>query len=285
MSLEKVTHSPILSSLFICNLLSWRWLQGESSCPFCGSLDNSHIVVTGWDDGTTERGSSGCSLFDSNQRVIGILSGGSASCPDNTGFDLFGKLELAYQRGLGDYLGAPDKVMEGRWNVDPENALMTNPQTLVMVENNGDCASLDIWLREEPASQSERVWVTLALSEENRKWIASIHPTEIVFDASDWHGERRVRVTPRDNSAFDGDVKTYVKISVNHEGGHYTKSYEVDYPVVVQDDERISGDGLFDPVNIPSLPYTFMVSPGHPHLPPEAPLAPRIAAPSSSIEY
>ncbi len=55
--------------------------KGEGSCPFCGQLKGSHIVVTGWDDGTTERGSSGCSLFSSNRAVVGVLSGGSFEAP------------------------------------------------------------------------------------------------------------------------------------------------------------------------------------------------------------
>ena len=62
------------------------------------------LCVLRWDDGTTERGSSGCSLFNAEQKVVGVLSGGDASCPDNTGFDLFGKLEVAYEHGLGDLL-------------------------------------------------------------------------------------------------------------------------------------------------------------------------------------
>lgn len=40
-----------------------------------------------WDIGTTEGGSSGCPLFNSSKRVIGVLSGGQAMCGDSIGYD------------------------------------------------------------------------------------------------------------------------------------------------------------------------------------------------------
>jgi len=39
-----------------------------------------HWEVEFWDDGTTEPGSSGSPLFDQNQRIVGQLHGGAASC-------------------------------------------------------------------------------------------------------------------------------------------------------------------------------------------------------------
>lgn len=42
----------------------------------------SHWLVSHWENGTTERGSSGCPFFDSRGRVIGSLSGGMADCED-----------------------------------------------------------------------------------------------------------------------------------------------------------------------------------------------------------
>lgn len=40
-----------------------------------------------WDEGSTQGGSSGSPLFNADQRVIGILSGGVASCGDSVGYD------------------------------------------------------------------------------------------------------------------------------------------------------------------------------------------------------
>ena len=42
--------------------------------------DNAFWNILQWDIGTTEAGSSGAPLFDQDHRVIGILSGGDASC-------------------------------------------------------------------------------------------------------------------------------------------------------------------------------------------------------------
>ena len=55
----------------------------------------SHWEVL-WDDGGTEGGSSGSPLFDSNQRIIGQLSGGSGSCGTNSSYDSYGKLARAW---------------------------------------------------------------------------------------------------------------------------------------------------------------------------------------------
>ena len=41
---------------------------------------NTHWLVSHWDTGTTEAGSSGAGLFDSNGRIRGSLTGGQASC-------------------------------------------------------------------------------------------------------------------------------------------------------------------------------------------------------------
>lgn len=43
--------------------------------------------IKGWDIGSTEGGSSGCPLFNAEQQVIGLLSGGIARCGDSIGYD------------------------------------------------------------------------------------------------------------------------------------------------------------------------------------------------------
>lgn len=51
-----------------------------------------------WTEACTEIGSSGCSLFDSNQRIIGQLWGGASFCgaPQEKMFDYFGRLDLSW---------------------------------------------------------------------------------------------------------------------------------------------------------------------------------------------
>jgi len=54
-------------------------------------LDDYHYFsfwwIKGWDEGSTEGGSSGCPLFNADQKVIGTLSGGIAKCGDSIGYD------------------------------------------------------------------------------------------------------------------------------------------------------------------------------------------------------
>lgn len=61
-----------------------------------GENGNSHWRIPFWSKGTTEGGSSGCGLFNSDGQLIGQLDGGTASCMYNDGYDVFGKLALSW---------------------------------------------------------------------------------------------------------------------------------------------------------------------------------------------
>lgn len=50
-----------------------------------------------WARGTTEPGSSGGGLWNQNHRIVGVLSGGDASCTNTGGNDYFARLTAAYQ--------------------------------------------------------------------------------------------------------------------------------------------------------------------------------------------
>ena len=50
-----------------------------------------------WAEGTTEPGSSGSGLWNQDRRVVGLLSGGAASCDNQGGEDHFGRLDRAWQ--------------------------------------------------------------------------------------------------------------------------------------------------------------------------------------------
>lgn len=78
-----------------------------------GSVPNSHWRVNDWDDGTTERGSSGSPLFDQNKRIVGQLHGGGAACGNNFP-DYYGRFDLSFP-DLKQWL-APEnnsKVIDG----------------------------------------------------------------------------------------------------------------------------------------------------------------------------
>ena len=63
-----------------------------------GDSGSTHWKVPCWSMGTTETGSSGSALFNRNNQVIGQLDGGTASCLDTTGFDVFGKFSASWER-------------------------------------------------------------------------------------------------------------------------------------------------------------------------------------------
>lgn len=56
----------------------------------------THLRIEGWDAGTTEPGSSGAPLFDTDQRITGVLSGGQAACGIDAP-DWYGRLAAAWE--------------------------------------------------------------------------------------------------------------------------------------------------------------------------------------------
>ncbi|RMH22083.1 MAG: hypothetical protein D6696_04140 [Acidobacteria bacterium] len=88
--------------------------------------NGTHWRVGGWDDGTTEGGSSGSCIFDpADGLCVGVLTGGFAACPEanpSRPEDFYGKLSAAWNAGpdaqsqLGpwlDPLGLGATTLEG----------------------------------------------------------------------------------------------------------------------------------------------------------------------------
>ena len=68
-------------------------------CP-ASTQSNGTFYIVNWSRGITQEGSSGGALFtSSNQQVIGQLLGGTSSCTNPGGWDVFGRLDLAYDAG------------------------------------------------------------------------------------------------------------------------------------------------------------------------------------------
>lgn len=57
-----------------------------------------------WTRGITEFGSSGGGLWNENQRLVGVLSGGTASCEMPLEPDFYGRFKLAWDSGLKTFL-------------------------------------------------------------------------------------------------------------------------------------------------------------------------------------
>ncbi|OFX59611.1 MAG: hypothetical protein A2046_05255, partial [Bacteroidetes bacterium GWA2_30_7] len=79
---------------------------------------NSHWLISQWDIGTTEGGSSGSPLFDANHRIIGSLTGGQAQC-GNSIDDYFSRFDLAWNK----YSSNSEQIKS--W-LDPNNSGFTS---------------------------------------------------------------------------------------------------------------------------------------------------------------
>ena len=87
----------------------------EDDAPYHSNVGGAGVwYIDEWEDGVTEPGSSGSPLFDQNHRIIGQLYGGLAACSgtvDNNEYDYYGRLGIAWNNGLSNYL-APSSCGE-----------------------------------------------------------------------------------------------------------------------------------------------------------------------------
>ncbi|MDX1571530.1 MAG: hypothetical protein R3200_13685 [Xanthomonadales bacterium] len=89
-------------------------LTTTPSCIIPAATDPTHWEVDDWEDGTTERGSSGSGIWDPDTGLlVGFLSGGTASCSVQDGFDCYGKFAVAWDgpqpdQRLRDWLDPDD---------------------------------------------------------------------------------------------------------------------------------------------------------------------------------
>lgn len=65
----------------------------DNNCP---EGQEDHWKISKWTKGTTEPGSSGSPLYNSKKQIIGQLHGGSASCGNPRGYDVYGGLFISY---------------------------------------------------------------------------------------------------------------------------------------------------------------------------------------------
>jgi hypothetical protein len=102
--------------------------------------DGSHWRIADWEDGTTEPGSSGSPLFDSNHRIVGQLHGGEASCSYNVN-DYYGKVSTSWGLGLNDYLD-PDNTgqttLDGIDQIDLPDPMLAVSESEFYLELDAD---------------------------------------------------------------------------------------------------------------------------------------------------
>ena len=102
--------------------------------------EGSHWRIVQWDLGTTEPGSSGSPLFNSDKRIIGQLHGGYASCTSLTS-DWFGKFAMSWDYGsqasnrLKDWLDPLNLDLDYIDGYDPQtNQYTLNAAMLLVLE-------------------------------------------------------------------------------------------------------------------------------------------------------
>jgi len=87
-------------------------ISRENQTVVSGSFGGAQCWrVPGWDDGTTEGGSSGSGLWNSNGLLVGQLFGGQASCDFNFN-DYYGKFSVSYPL-LDEWLGTCGNQLQG----------------------------------------------------------------------------------------------------------------------------------------------------------------------------
>jgi hypothetical protein len=122
-------------------------------------IAGSHWKVTQWDEGTTEPGSSGSPIFDPQQRIIGQLHGGYASCSSLTP-DWYGKVSMSWDYGstpatrLVDWLD-PDGIGQLQLDgFDPANSVGLALELVELLADSdgdgvaepGEALELGLWL-------------------------------------------------------------------------------------------------------------------------------------------
>ena len=77
-------------------------------------IDQAFLLIGGWEEGTTEGGSSGAPLINQNNRLVGSLTGGAASC-ESPFRDYFARLHTSW-----DYYSESSQQLK-TW-LDPTNS-------------------------------------------------------------------------------------------------------------------------------------------------------------------
>lgn len=95
-------------------------------------LSNSFWKIGKWEVGTTETGSSGCALFNQNRLLIGTLTGGTATCADQTN-DLFALFSKQW-----DHYKTSDKQLKA-W-LDPNSTGVSELTGLNPFDDSNSCA-------------------------------------------------------------------------------------------------------------------------------------------------
>ncbi|MCU0443998.1 MAG: immune inhibitor A [Microscillaceae bacterium] len=127
---------------------------------------------------TTEGGSSGSPLFNQNQKIIGQLGGGSASCGNLNGADYFGMLAVSWNNGtspqarLQDWL---DPLNTGLATVNGLEAQAVNNDLQILNANLAilNCNQIKFWVYNKGINAQTDVLVNYELRDLNNQVVVS----------------------------------------------------------------------------------------------------------------
>jgi len=129
---------------------------------------NAHWIVREWQEGVTERGSSGSPIFDSEHRIVGTLSGGAATCRNPVN-DYYSKFSEQWNREfpnddecLKPHLDPLGKGVVSLWGYDPVTRFEGSYEMQGNIGKNESKKIIESGTHGYLSSQNDRNWVGFA---------------------------------------------------------------------------------------------------------------------------
>ena len=129
--------------------------------------NNAHWIVRRWNEGVTEPGSSGSPIFDAEHKIVGLLSGGAATCnnPVNDYYSKFSEQWNKYpEKGesLKLWLDPDNKGITSLWGYDPLTDFDGKCDTLGNIGKNEIKTLIESGTKGYLTSRNDRNWISFA---------------------------------------------------------------------------------------------------------------------------
>ncbi|MGQ0501031.1 MAG: trypsin-like serine peptidase [Panacagrimonas sp.] len=109
----------------------------------CVSNFESDAFRVVWSQGVTEPGSSGGGLWNEDHKLVGVLSGGGSSCANPGEPDFFGRLDVAWDKGLKAFLDDDNTGRRSMCGANPGSTCVPAAEVVGApdpAEDDGGCA-------------------------------------------------------------------------------------------------------------------------------------------------
>jgi len=129
--------------------------------------ENAHWLVKRWNEGSTEGGSSGSSIFDEEHRIVGVLSGGKATCsnPVNDFYSKFSEMWNRYKsanESLQPWLDPDNKGVTSLYGYDPVTSFEGRCDTLGHIGRNESKTLIESGTKGYLTGLNDRNWISFA---------------------------------------------------------------------------------------------------------------------------